>query len=238
MRFRNLNSFIQKQSRFANNRFAMEQPVSLNQLSPAMQQKAHELYLSSQYSYDDYDVANDAIKDVVQNILIEQDYPEITIKHNGLEWDYDRGLVSVQIERIDFIALLKNPKFAKFKSIARFLEAFMNEDLSTTITTGFHGGYKFKELDYDSETVKYFMFIVRHMIEQYYRSKNKRGFLGLKEIVEAFVPEVRKYLISFLEAIKQSIQDEYEYVESFAKFKEDAVSNDWLFDPMTGDIIF
>jgi len=248
--FRNLAKKPQSISRFASSsipstrsrfasRFAMEnQGVSLTKLSPKMQDKAHSLWLGSADS--DYEFAQDNINEDVAD-LISFAYPEITMEKYGLQYDYYRNEFSVDIDRIDFTDLLTTPRFAKYKSLGKFLKAIISDfdDSSTTVSTGFHGGYKLKgNQDYAEGTTSFLLYRIQDEIGQYYGSDPKKGYAGLKSLVENFVSEVREYLTDFLHEITLIIKAEFENIESFEYFKDQSEQNDWKFDPMTGKLVF
>jgi hypothetical protein len=231
-------------SRFASSnsryRFAMEenQGVQLHELSPAMQQKAYEMFPLDD---DDYEWANEFIKEYAQR-LIEEKFPALNVDAQfGLEWDYYRGEFSVHIDRIDFTDLLKTPRFAKYKSLGRFLKEIITDfdDSSTTVSTGFHGGYKLKgNQDYGAETTQYLLHRIQDSIGQFYGSDPKKGYAGLKQLVEGFVSEVEDYLTDYLSEIVVYIKTTYEEIESFDYFKQQARDWGWGFDPMTGKLIY
>ena len=248
MRLSNLNSFARKlaslkarptRSRFASrSRFAMEnQGVSLSELSPRMQDEAHSLWLGGDNP--EYEIAQDIIHDDIDQ-LINHQYPEITMAKYGLEYDYYRGEFSVEIDRIDFTDLLMTPRFAKYKSLGKFLKAIITDfdDSSTKVMTGFHGGYKLKgNQDYAEGTKDYLLNRIQDEIGQYYGSNPKKGYAGLKDLVEDFVDEVREYVTDFLHEITLIIKAEFENIESFEYFQDRAEDNDYKFDPMTGEIV-
>jgi len=252
--FRRLNSLAKKiavasqrtqssipatRSRFASrSRFAMEdQGVSLSELSPQMQDTAHSLWLGGDNP--EYEIAQDIIHDEI-NLLNSTVFPEITMEKYGLEYDYYHGEFSVEIARIDFTDLLMTPRFAKYKSLGKFLRSIISDfdDSSTTVSTGFHGGYKLKgNQDYAEGTTSFLLYRIQDEIGQYYGSDPKKGFAGLKNLVEDFVDEVREYVTDFLHEITQIIRNEFENIESFEYFKDRAEDNDYKFDPRTGKIV-